>query len=262
MKKIAIFGDIHANWEALEAVLADAENEGCNGNYACLGDIVGYNANPVECLTRVISLNCPTVKGNHDAEALRNNPLRGMNPSATLALSWTRQQLFPDGTDRDTTPHKEQVQWLSSRPLFTPNINQEGYSIVHASIDQPIKWNYVLNKFESNDSFEKMREISLDLCFHGHTHVPKIFAQNNNNGQITDLPPTEIHLEPGNRYFINPGSVGQPRDGNPKAAYAVYDAENKVVTLKRIDYDIQTAQDKIKAAGLPDHLWKRIERGL
>lgn len=267
MKKIAIFGDIHANWEALEAVIADAENEGCNGNYACLGDIVGYNANPVECLYRVMKLNCPTVRGNHDTESLRSNPLRGMNPSATAALKWTREQLFPSDvpeqlSDRNTTPHREGVQWLISRPLFTLNVNGEDYSIVHSSIDRPVQWNYVLNRFESSDSFEEMRNINIDLCFHGHTHVPKFFMQENNSAQISELPPTVVQMTPGNRYFINPGSVGQPRDGDSRASYAIYDQINRTVTLKRIDYDITTAQNKIKAAGLPEHLWKRLERGL
>lgn len=248
MKKIAIFGDIHANLEALDAVLEDAAREGCGNNLACLGDIVGYNADPSACLEKVKALGCPTVKGNHDYEAISTRDLVGMNPVATMALSWTRDHLS-----------EEQKDWLKRLPYVKERIaDLNDITIVHATMDRPMRWEYILNTSDSSFSFERQ---STPLCFHGHTHVPRTFIKDPVTGRILQVPDTEIVLEPGRLYFINPGSVGQPRDGDWRASYAVYTPELSLIQIKRVEYDIRTAQDKIRAAGLPDRLADRLAAG-
>ncbi len=247
MKKIAIFGDIHANLEALHAVLEDAGRQGCESNYACLGDIVGYNANPAECLELVRSLDCPTVKGNHDYESISKKDLLGMNPIATMALSWTREQL-----------NEDQKTWLRRLPYVKENIaSLDNMTIVHATMDNPMKWEYILNASDSSFSFQKQ---ATQLCFHGHTHVPKFFVKYP-SGKISDIPADEIIMEPGIQYFINPGSVGQPRDGDWRASYAIYTPEQNLIQLRRVEYDVATTQLKIREAGLPERLADRLGFG-
>lgn len=241
MKKFAIFGDIHGNLEALQAVLYDAAQKGCT-DYACLGDIVGYNANPAECVQIIRELNCPTVQGNHDEEASSLNDLSGMNPTATAALAWTRNQLSED----DKT-WLRQLRKVRSVPPFT---------IVHSSLDQPGFWNYILNKFDALSNFPSQ---FTQLCFHGHTHVPKFFVFH--AGQVEELIQYEIIMEPDKKYFINAGSVGQPRDGIPYASYATFTPSENRITIERVPYDIATTQAKILAAGLPDRLAARLEQG-
>lgn len=247
MKKIAIFGDIHANLEALHAVLQDAENEGCGSAMACLGDIVGYNANPVECVETVRSLGCPTVKGNHDYEAISTRELLGMNPVATLALSWTREQL----------PEEDRA-WLKRLPYVREKIAElNDITIVHATMDRPMRWEYILNVSDSSFSFEKQ---ATPLCFHGHTHVPRYFTKDE-EGKISMGNEMEIVMQPGLKYFVNPGSVGQPRDGDWRASYAVYTPELNLIQIKRVEYDIAVTQKKILAAGLPERLAERLAAG-
>lgn len=247
MKKIAVFGDIHANLEALQAVLADAEQEGCGSTMACLGDIVGYNANPAECLARVRELGCPTVKGNHDYEAISTRDLLGMNPVATMALSWTREQLS-----------EEDKEWLKRLPYVRENIAElNNITIVHATMDRPMRWEYILNASDSSFSFQKQ---ATQLCFHGHTHVPRFFIKNA-DGKITQSNEPEIVMEPGKMYFVNPGSVGQPRDGDWRASYAVYTPEWNHIAIRRVEYDIAETQRKIREAGLPERLAERLAAG-
>ena len=251
MSKFAIFGDIHGNLEALQSVLTDSEQKGCTG-YACLGDIVGYNANPSECVELIRSLGCPTVKGNHDLEAVDTAPLLGMNPVATAALSWTREQL--------TT---EQKTWLRRLPLVSDKY--EPFSLVHASLDSPKLWNYILNAHEASSSFSKQVK---RLCFHGHTHVPRVYlSQSLTAGESAGVAEESfdegksLFLLPDKRYFINVGSVGQPRDGDWRASYAIYDSYENTVSLQRVEYDVELTQQKIFAAGLPERLALRLKSG-
>jgi diadenosine tetraphosphatase ApaH/serine/threonine PP2A family protein phosphatase len=238
--RTAIFGDIHANLEAFEAVLADAEAQGVT-NHVCLGDVVGYNADPAACLEKVRAMGCPTVKGNHDEDASENHSLDTMNPDAAFALEWTREQLDED-----------QRLWLKKLRMVR-QVND--FTIVHSTLDQPLHWNYVTNRFDamSNFSFQFTQ-----LCFHGHTHVPKVYI---NDGRVREVPAESVELEPSSKYFINVGSVGQPRDGDPRPCYAIYDHENKVIVFRRVEYDIAKTQEKIRAAGLPEMLAERLEEG-
>mgnify|MGYP000101815309 CR=1 FL=1 len=238
--RIALFGDIHANLEALEAVLADATELGVT-EYVCLGDVVGYNADPAACLEIVRAMNCPTVKGNHDEEASGTHSLDTMNPVAAAALEWTRQQLS-----------EEQRQWLMRLRMVRQVMD---FTIVHSTLDQPANWNYVTNRFDAMANFSYQ---FTHICFHGHTHVPRVFVKTD---KVQEVVADSIAIEPGAKYFINVGSVGQPRDGDWRACYAIYDFDAKVVTYRRVEYDIAKTQAKIIAAGLPPMLAERISEG-
>ncbi|MFT5904894.1 MAG: putative phosphodiesterase [Cryomorphaceae bacterium] len=238
--KIALFGDIHANLEALETVLADAKAQGCN-SYVCLGDVVGYNANPSECLEIVRQMGCPVVKGNHDEDAGGDHSLEMMNPVAAEALQWTREQLTA-----------EQREYLARMRMVR---QVEDFTIVHSTLDQPNVWNYVTNKFDAMSNFSYQ---FTQVCFHGHTHVPRVFVRGT---KVQDVPPDSIAIEDGMKYFINAGSVGQPRDGDWRASYCIYDMTANMIYFRRLDYDVKTTQKKILEAGLPEVLANRLSEG-
>jgi predicted phosphodiesterase len=238
--RMAIFGDIHANLEAFEVVLADARDQGC-ASYICLGDVVGYNANPRECLQIVQSLKCPVVKGNHDDYASSENSLETFNPLAEVAIQWTRDQL--------TASEKF---WLSGLPLIT---EIHGFTVVHASLEDPAGWGYVLNQLDAAASFSKQKT---KLCFFGHTHTPRAYIK---DSSVVGLPFDQLYLEPGKKYFVNAGSVGQPRDGDWRAAYVVFDQEKRTIRLRRLRYDLAKTQGKILASGLPPRLAERLAYG-
>jgi diadenosine tetraphosphatase ApaH/serine/threonine PP2A family protein phosphatase len=239
-RRIALFGDIHANLEALEAVLADSAEQGCN-DYICMGDIVGYNANPAACLEKVREMGCPVIKGNHDEDTAGNHSLESMNPVAATALEWTRGQL-----------DDEQRTWLRRLRMVR---QIEDFTVVHSTLDQPSNWNYVTNRFDAMSNFSYQ---FTQVCFHGHTHVPRVYIK---DGKVREVPAESIVIEPGSKYFINVGSVGQPRDGDWRACYAIYDLAHKLVVFRRIEYDIETTQRKIREADLPPMLAERLADG-
>ncbi len=238
--KYAVFGDIHANLEAFTQVLEDARSLGCD-EFVCLGDVVGYNANPHECVKAVQQLGCPVVKGNHDEEASIDTELESLNPLAAQALQWTRDHL--SDADKD---------WLQNLKMVR---QVRDFTIVHATLDSPAGWGYVTNKFDAMASFSYQFTA---LCFHGHTHTPRVYVK---QGSVEALPAETVKIEPGRKYFINAGSVGQPRDGDWRAAYAVFDADAREVTIRRLEYDIESAQRKIIEAGLPSMLADRLAVG-
>ncbi len=238
--KFAIFGDIHGNLEALQAVLADAHEQGCM-HHICLGDIVGYGADPAECLSTVQALSCPTVKGNHDEGASNESELEALNPLAQNALLWTREQLTND-----------QREWLSELKLIR---QVRDFTIVHATLDSPAGWAYVTNRFDAMASFSYQ---FTQLCFYGHTHSPRIFERDDTVRGARGL---EALIQRGVKYFINAGSVGQPRDGDWRAAYAVYDVAAQIVKIRRVEYDLGSAQQKILDAGLPTLLAEQLALG-
>lgn len=238
--KFAIFGDIHANLEAFEAVMADAANHGVT-HYACIGDIVGYNANPHECLAKVKELGCPVVKGNHDDEASAETEIVGLNPLAQAALEWTRKAL-----------DEEDKKWLRELRMVR---QVRDFTIVHATLDTPSSWAYVMNKFDAMASFSYQ---FTQVCFFGHTHTPRFYVK----GASVTLENTDVlKLEPAKKYFINVGSVGQPRDGDWRSAYVIYDHPNQELRLRRIPYDIEKTQKKIHDAELPPQLADRLALG-
>src|ERR1700722_4737574 len=238
--RIAIFGDIHANLEAFEAVLADALDQGCTA-YICLGDVVGYNANPRECLELVQSLKCPVVKGNHDDYASSESSLESFNPLAELAIQWTRDQL--------SSPEKF---WLGGLPLIS---EVRGFTIVHASLEDPGGWGYVLNQLDAAASFSKQ---TTELCFFGHTHTPRAYIK---DSSVVGVPFEQLILEPRKKYFINAGSVGQPRDGAWRGTYILLDEEKRTIRLRRLRYDLAKTQGKILKSGLPPRLADRLALG-
>ena len=238
--KYAIIADIHANLEALTAVLADARAQNPT-HYVCLGDVVGYNANPKECLKIIRDMNIPCVKGNHDEYCSMDEQLEGFNPNAAEAVHWTRRQLSAD--DRE---------WLRDLKYTKMVAN---FSIVHATLDAPQRWGYVFDKLQAAASFPYQ---TTPVCFFGHTHVPVAFMRDTvvRGGTFS-----KFKVDPAKKYFVNVGAVGQPRDNNPKAAYVIYDLDAGTIELRRVEYDIAAAQAKIREAGLPERLAERLEFG-
>ncbi|HLW36772.1 MAG TPA: metallophosphoesterase family protein [Chthoniobacterales bacterium] len=238
--RYAILSDIHANLEAFEAVLADARDNKCT-HFVCLGDVVGYNANPHECVERIRAMDCPIVKGNHDEQASLVESSRDFNEMAEEAIQWTRDHLTADD-----------IEWLRDLKLQR---QVRDFTIVHATLDTPGQWGYVFNNLDAAASFTYQHTT---ICFFGHTHVPMAFIRDEGvQRQQID----KLRIESGKKYFINVGSVGQPRDGDWHAAYCIYHAESNIVEQRRLKYDLATAQKKIIAAGLPHMLADRLAVG-
>lgn len=244
---IAVLGDIHGNYEALTAVLQAAEQLGCD-KFACIGDIVGYNANPHECLEIIRNLDMlGVVMGNHDSYTSDNRELLGFNPQAAQAVEWTRQQLS-----------EEELAWLGALPmkrdifLTSPPAR---FSLVHSTMDNPHMWGYIFDRFTAAAS---MQYQWTPLCFFGHTHTPLAFDKTD---IVVGGTYEEIQLQPNHKYLINVGSVGQPRDRDPRAAFVTYDVERALVRLHRVEYDIAGSQKKILDAGLPLRLADRLAVG-
>jgi predicted phosphodiesterase len=238
--KYAIIADIHANLEAFQIVLEDAQKQKVT-HYACLGDVVGYNANPKECLEIVRKMNIPCVKGNHDEYCSTEDTLEGFNPAAAEAVYWTRGQL--DDKER---------QWLRELKYSRMVAN---FTLVHATLDAPERWGYVFDKLAAAASFPYQ---NTQVCFFGHTHVPVAFMRDT---VVRGGTYSKFKIDTAKKYFINVGAVGQPRDNNPKAAYVVYDMDESTIELRRLEYDIPTTQKKILAAGLPERLAERLAVG-
>ena len=238
--RYAIFGDIHANLEAFQTVLEDARTQGAT-DFVCLGDMVGYNADPIACLELVRDLQCPVVKGNHDEQASENTELTYFNPLAARAIQWTRDQLSP--------AHKDWLRALKFSRLV------RNFTIVHATLDSPSSWGYIISDLDASASFSYQHT---QLCFYGHTHVPRAFVR---DIRVNELPPDLLTIEPGKKYFINAGSVGQPRDEDWRASYVLYSPAQQTVEWRRLEYNISTAQAKIIAAGLPERLATRLSEG-
>src|SRR6185312_7842305 len=235
--KFAIIADIHANLEAFQVVLADSKEQKCT-HYACVGDVVGYGANPKECLDIVRTMGMPCVKGNHDEYCSIDGELDGFNPHAAEAVNWTRKQLSED--DRQWLRDLKYIRMVTS------------FTIVHATLDGPQRWGYVFDKLAAAASFTYQ---NTPVCFFGHTHVPVAFIRDT---VVKGGTYSKFKVDPTRKYFVNVGSVGQPRDNNPKSAYVVYDVDEGTIELRRLDYDIAAAQKKILDAGLPPRLAERL----
>jgi len=240
-RKIAIFGDVHANLDALEVVLRDCREQGVT-EYLCTGDVVGYNANPHECLEIVRSLGCPVVKGNHDHYVASQQNLDDFNPHAAAGVMWTRGQLSD-----------EELAYLNGLPFC---VTKMGLTLVHSTMDHPENFGYVFDNQQAETNFIQQKT---PLCFHGHTHCPMIYEKQMSG--VFRIDPQDFKLSMGRKYFINVGSVGQPRDGDPRATYVIYDPIARTVIYRRLVYDIAAAQARIRAAGLPDRLAERLAYG-
>ncbi len=238
--RFAVLSDIHGNLEALEAVLADARAHHCT-HFVCLGDIVGYNANPSECVQLIQELECPVVKGNHDEQAAIDASTKGFNELAEEAIGWTRQHLS-----------REEKRWLTELRL-TRQVRD--FTIVHATLDTPRQWGYVFNDLDAIASFTYQHT---SLCFFGHTHWPTAFVCDES---VRRIAPGHIVIIPDKKYFINAGSVGQPRDRDWRAAYCIFHCDRHTVEQRRVKYDLATTQRKIREAGLPERLASRLAQG-
>ncbi|MBO5775080.1 MAG: metallophosphoesterase family protein [Kiritimatiellae bacterium] len=240
-KKFAILGDIHSNLDALEAVLDDCRKEGVT-DFLCTGDVVGYNACPRECLKIIRDLGCPVVMGNHDYYVSSWQDLTDFNPAAAEVIEWTRKQL----TD-------EEISILRSFPFVSTNM---GITLVHSTMDCPESFGYVFDHLQAEAHFS--HQIT-PICFHGHTHCPMIYEKQ--VSAVYRIDAQDFKLPIGRKYFINVGSVGQPRDGDSRAAYALWEPSTRKISFRRLEYDVQAAQERIRAAGLPERLASRLSIG-
>lgn len=232
MPRIAIISDIHANIDALEAVLADIDAQRVDEIF-CLGDIVGYGAAPLECLELVRSRCSATVKGNHDQLASEPGPVHDVERVAA-PIRHAREKLS-----------KEQLRWLRDLPLV---IEQEGLSLVHSSLHEPGAFHYVLWKHDAELHFRHQHS---PLSLIGHSHSPLI-AMETPEGIVLDVPGVSpVTLNPTIRTLVNVGSVGQPRDNYPRACYGCLDTGSNAFSWRRVPYDIKKAQERIREAGLP-----------
>ena len=238
--KYAIIADIHGNLDAFQVVLDDIRAQNAT-NIVCLGDVVGYNARPKECLKIVRDMNIPTVKGNHDEYCSSDSQLEGFNPHAADAVHWTRNQL-----------DEEEKKWLRELKYTRMAAN---FTMVHATLDAPDRWGYVFDKLAAAASFPYQ---TTQMCFFGHTHVPVAFMRDT---VVRGGTYSKFKIDPSKKYFINVGAVGQPRDNNPKAAYVIFDMDAGTIELRRLEYDIAAAQAKIREAGLPERLAERLAYG-
>ena len=238
--KYAIIADIHGNLEALQAVLKDAKEQAVT-HYACLGDVVGYGANPKECLDIVREMKIPTIKGNHDEYCSSGKDPEGFNEYAREAILWTRAQMTEDD-----------LKWLKDLKYIRIMAN---FTLVHSTLDGPNHWGYIFDKLEAAASFPYQQT---PLCFFGHTHVPLAFIRDT---AVRGGTYSKFKIDAGRKYLINVGSVGQSRDGVAKATYLTYDINSGQIELRRLDYDMDIAMDKIRKAGLPERLATRLAEG-
>jgi len=238
--KYAILGDIHGNLDALDVVLQCIEKEKVD-EIACVGDIVGYAAEPSACVRRIRELDCHVVAGNHDYAVLGKTDVSCFNPDALRSILWTKEHLTRDDLD-----------WLDGLPL---TVEHEDFTLAHGTLHSPEYFDYIQTIYDAQLSFERLDS---RVCFLGHSHVPVTFFDVN---PIIYKLDSQIKLMPDQKALVNVGSVGQPRDQNPLAAYAVYDSESEVVEITRVEYDIAAAADKIRQVGLPDFNAERLYVG-
>jgi len=241
--RYAILSDVHANLEALEVVLEDVRARRPEV-ILCLGDFVGYGPDPNGCVDILRPQLGGAVVGNHDLAALNELEIETFNPLAAAAILWTRDHL--------SAPVRTYLQGLPRQ--MSPN----GFLAVHASVRDPIE-EYI---FDTEVAEANFAASNFHLCVVGHTHVPAIFVSN--EGHVTGMPFLVDHplrLENDRRYIVNVGSVGQPRDGDPRAAYVWFDGEAQVASLIRLDYPIEHTQKKMMEFGLPPMLAERLALG-
>jgi predicted phosphodiesterase len=235
--KYAIFSDIHSNLEALKAVQADMKRQKVDAA-VCLGDIVGYGPDPVECLESVRGMKCPTVRGNHDHHAALSKLPLWFSPLAFAGLVYSRARL--------TKAHKK---YLAGLPLTLEN---KGFEAVHASLDRPLTWPYVLDGAEAEWHFEAQKK---QVCFCGHTHQPCVWQYKK---KLFHPGVGTIKLDDTDRFLVNVGSVGFPRDEDYRACYVIYEPKLWRVKFRRVSYDVTQTQGKILKSRLPAALAAKL----
>ena len=269
MPKYAVLSDVHSNAEAFSSVLEKCAAVGVE-RYLFLGDLVGYNADVRRCIDMARELNfVASVRGNHDDYAIRGDLLSGdFNPNAAIAIEWARRQLSPDDIAfLDGMPYKRTVPGL---PV----------TLVHATLDSPETWGYVFDVHHAAANFSYQLT---QLCFCGHSHIPVAFdkapfslggrsvevidawefnqAHPEADEDLSISDSLEVKLMPGHKYLFNIGSIGQPRNGDCRSSFAVYDSDANTVTRFRVPYDVEATQRKVREAGLPERLAVRLGVG-
>lgn len=245
--RLAVFADIHGNLEALQAFINDTETRRVH-RYMCLGDIVGYGANPNECIELVMSLpkmNC--VLGNHDSAAVWRYSPYNMTRDAKEAILWTIDQLSPDNS-----AFLKQLQ---------PTLVMGGIFFAHANPYNPESYRYVINKKYAMRSFAAVRE---GLTFIGHSHKPVVITRKNFFQITFETPQGDMNysINKEKKQIVNCGSIGQPRDGDPRTSYCIFDTMKRTIDFHRLPYDHQLAAGKIRSAGLPEFSAKRLAMGI
>jgi len=242
--RYGIFSDVHSNLEALEAVLKAYEQEKV-GQYCCVGDIVGYAADPRECVAKVSSLPGTAVAGNHDWAAAGLFPSEYFNSFARQAIAWTKSAL-------------SESPGFAYLAALQPVSRNHDLALAHGTLDEPQRFDYMLGFSEAAATFAALGQDN--ICFVGHTHVAGIIIRDESGGMRWETGGS-CRIAKGKKYIVNVGSVGQPRDRDPRAAYCVYDSETSQVRIKRVAYDIRKAAGKIAENGLPVFLGERLLTG-
>ena len=238
--RYGVISDIHGNLEALETILKSMRKESVD-EYLFLGDIVGYGGDPGECIEIVKNLPGKGVAGNHDWGVLGLTPLEYFNTLAGEAIKWTKEVL-----------NDAQLEFLERLPLV---VEEKDFTLVHATLEAPEEWRYIYSTYEAHRNMEMMKT---QVCFCGHSHIPIYFVENEH---VTFGREEIIELKENQKYLVNVGSVGQPRDNDPRACAVIYDTDKKVIKYIRKEYNISQAQKKIWEAGLPEFLGSRLEYG-
>jgi diadenosine tetraphosphatase ApaH/serine/threonine PP2A family protein phosphatase len=243
--RIGILGDIHGNMEALTAVVAAMRKDGVE-EWVQVGDIVGYGPEPSACIDLVRDLDCAVCLGNHDAAVLGILDTAYFNNFAKAAIQWTRGRLRPSDLD-----------YLSSLQLV---VKARDYTVVHGTLHMPDQFGYVVSQVEARDSLQLQDTF---MCFVGHSHVPAIYLERDSD-HLDLVFQSEAHVSVTGyqRVLMNVGSVGQPRDEDPRATYAIYDTDAGTASIRRVKYDIAGVQRKIRQAGLPEMLAHRLSLGV
>jgi predicted phosphodiesterase len=240
---VLVVADVHSNLEALNAVIEDARQQGEINEVWCLGDVVGYGPDPVACIELLQSLDVLCVAGNHDLGAAGAIPLDDFNPYAAAAARWTATQLRPDDVD-----------WLTALPR---TLTRGDFTLVHGSLIEPV-WEYLIS---GSDAEAHLALQMTPYGLVGHSHLPFLYREDDKTTHPRSHATQTEALLDGSRFVANPGSVGQPRDGDPRAAYALIDQAAGRMSLHRVEYDYRETQAKMSAAGLPTPLIERLSRG-
>jgi predicted phosphodiesterase len=239
--RYGIFSDVHSNLEAFDAVIRAMEDEEID-LYICAGDIVGYGADPSRCIELTKGLTNHVICGNHDWASVDLFDVSCFNPYAQEAVYWTAKKL-----------NEAEKTYLKNLKVVH---KEKNFAAVHGSLSEPKRFHYILDLYSAMINFQIMRK---KVCFIGHSHAPVIVAKSGDDIKYFKLP--KIKLSENTSYIVNVGSVGQPRDGDSRACYVVYDEKSGTVETKRVSYDIEKAQNKILNAGLPPILAERLSSG-
>ena len=245
--RLALVTDLHANRGAVEAVMAHARAQGAQ-RHAFLGDFVGYGAEPawvVDFLIEQVRHGAVAIMGNHDSAVVKG-PSPTMVPQAREVVAWTRNQL-----------DDHQLEFLARLPM---SVRDEDRLYVHANAFAPERWAYIVGRMEA---IRSLHATDARFTFCGHVHEPRLFhlTATGKAGEFSPVPDVPIPLSPQRQWLAIPGSVGQPRDGNPAACYAMFDTDTSILTYHRVPYDHEAAAEKIRAAGLPERLADRLVDG-